>query len=152
MGSSGVLVSNGFLATSWVSVANITGTGTAVVSSAFIALPFPLVDFAEAKIEIRFSQLVTGGSGTCYAWTQIDQMQVETSVENDWSPKFITGKLNCATVKRDRKVIFTPRVVQDEGLGALADRFKIFVKAVGTTADTQFTVSDIKARILYKAL
>lgn len=145
------------IATDWITASDINGTGTSVISSAAIQLNFgDLPNFTDLVVEVDFSMAKTGGDGGANAganaWVKFTYTQGGTTVlDNTPSPDFYTGnQYESNSTARNKRVLLKPTVVQGGWFGGQV--ILLYVRANGTNADTVFTISDIKARLIYTPL
>lgn len=141
------------IAMEWVAVADISGIGTEVVESVDIQLPFPVVDFYDLMVEIGFTGKVTGGSGSSSIWAKFRNMPFNAGVTNGvQASDLYLPRVAIGAASRTRKMIFKPSIIQNEGSGTSTDRYFVYIRAKGTAEDTAFSVTGIKARLIYMPL
>lgn len=137
--------------TDWVTVADITGTGKSIVESASINLPHPSNSFFDLKIEVKFNHERTAGTGFCRTWVKLmTPGHLLTTTDGDPGGTYYTSRTTTDSVRK-RKVLISRSVIQSRD-GAVDDMSSIVIRAVGTEEDTAFTVSSIRARLIYVPL
>jgi len=149
MGASGARRAKRAIAGPWVSVANISGTGTAIVESAIINLDFStLPSFWEAVIELEFGAQVTAGTGVAYTWAKLEVGDALITTDATFPTTKYTYRTVVITNKRTRRIIINNDVVMSV-LHTGEDRLTAYLRINGSAADTEFTASNIRARIVY---
>lgn len=140
--------SNGWKKTDWVSVADVSATGTTTADSATMALIFGgLEDFAEAVIEVKYSQSSNVG-GASKTWVMLTGSS-STFLANDSVATDIFTPSNFANeVARERKHLIKLSLFQSS-LSYSTDRIAVKVRTKGNDANSVSTVTNIKARLLY---
>ncbi len=137
--------------TDWVTVADITGTGTSIVESASINLPHPSNSFFDLKIEVEFNHAKTAGTGFCRTWVKLATPGYQlTTTDGATGGFYYTSRITTDSVRK-RKVLISRSVIQSRD-AAVDDMSNIVIRAVGTEEDTAFTVSSIRARLIYVPL
>lgn len=141
--------SNGWKKTDWVSVADITATGTTVAESSPLALVFGgLEDFAEAVIEVRYMQAANTG-GVSRAWVVLGG-QPHSFVPNDTVANDIFTAYNMANdTARERRHLIRLDLFQSS-LSYSSDRVAAKVRTKGTSDTAVSTVTNIRARLIYQ--
>lgn len=133
-------------ATAWYTAANISGTGTDIVSSDAILIPIAsLGTFVSARIEIKFTEIRTGGTGSCEAWSLHSQAK-EAATEGGTGGNIISSRLPASATAINRTINYEIPVVQ--GRFGSDESLDIKIKAKGSAADTAYLVSDIMARLI----
>ena len=143
--------SNGWKKTDWVSVADITATGTTFVESLPMALIFGgLEDFVDAVVEVRYSQSSNVG-GASKTWVMLTGTP-STFLANDSVATDIFTPSNYANeVARERRHLIKLSLFQSS-LSYSTDRIAAKVRTKGNDANSVSTVTNIKARLLYLKL
>lgn len=144
---------NRWLATAWIALTDVTGTGESVAQSGLIGPGLStLPPFVDLLFEISFDQQRTGGTGNVQTWLQLLGMQGAVTVADAAAaPPFYTGKLLAADTKFSRSIRVKPAVVQGDGVVAIS-RLSGRLRANGSAADTEFAVTNIKYRLCYVPL
>lgn len=140
------------VATDWVTVGNISGTGIDVVSSTTLVLALgDLPDLADIPIiEVEFTQVVTGGTGLCNAYVTGTRMHLaEKATAGAEATDLVLGTQDASTTSKLRKIRIKPLILQNRGLSGTDSSVQIIVKAKGSAADTAFAVTGIRARFVY---
>jgi hypothetical protein len=138
------------IAMEWVTVADIGGTGTTVVESTAIQLPFPDVDFYDLIVEVGFTGVVTKSSGSANVWVKFRSMAFNTGAADGIAASDLyLPKVAVGVVARTRKILFKPSIIENDGSGTVTDRYFVFIRAKGNAENTTFSVAGIKARIIY---
>lgn len=144
---------NSYLALDWVTAADITGTGTTIVDSTSMALYHNVLpDFTDLIIEAKFDLLRTAGLGTLEAWFKIERVDMFATVAdaNGSSDKY-TPILHGITAVT-RRVLLKPTIIMGQAIISLNDMYRLTARARGSEASTEWSVSNIKARLLYLPL
>lgn len=126
--------------------------GTNIVQSALIELPIPAVDFIMPQIKITFTHQRTAGTGTVSTWARIFGTQLD-NLADAGNGNIYTGMTSVAGTARSRIVRIMPKTlhVGIAGLGtdAETDRLLIYVRARGSLAGTEWSVTSVGARFIY---
>jgi hypothetical protein len=143
------------VATSWVTVADLSGTGTTVLTSAqFNLLPNDLPDCYDVEIEVQYTVTKTGGTGQAHSWIRMPVNLFNTPLTNTGAEGVdqftaLVGTVTSTTYKTRLK----PTILQSSGVNwSLSGQFAMQVRVKGQNADTAFTVSNIRARFIYVPL
>lgn len=142
--------------TPWVEAdSGINGTGTDTVEGGnmrldLLALP-DLVD--TPLIEVQYTQQRTAGSGELRTWVRLINKtltSVVTEPNPDGNQDF--GAVQAGGVARNRRVLIKLNVLQFRGALIGDDALDIRVRASGTASDTQWSVTGMRARLIYAPL
>lgn len=146
-------VANRFpVATAWVTTDNITGSGTTIVESTAINIPMAsLPVFTDLIIEVQFTQVRTGGTGYCYTWAKFPQEAGAGLTVDAAGPTvlYTTAQLTDNTART--RTVRARFAIMLDGYNNVAQK-TVYVRAKGSESDTEWAVSDIKARLIYTPL
>ena len=153
MGSSGARVAGRWESAAWVTPTpdTFSDTGTGVVESAAIMLGTDVLpeDYAEVKVEIRFTHITTVGVES-HAWCRLRGQQfAEKPTSGAHTTDLFTMLRSVGTTSWDRIVLVDLPVLQASG-ATYGDRFVVYVLGKGFDSSTEFTVSNIKVRLRYR--
>lgn len=140
------------IATAWVTTDNITGTGTAVVETTVINIPMTsLPAYTDLIVEVQFTQVRTGGTGLCVAWAKFPQEAGAGLTSDGAGPTVLYGTAQTADNTSRTRVVRARFPLMMDGYNG-APQKAVYVRAKGSAADTEWAVSDIKARLIYTPL
>lgn len=132
---------------------DISGTGTATVTSGALILTWPEELMATPPtIIVSCSAQVTGGTGAAYLqarMNQVDGVIQTTDFANAADGR--SGRTNASTSARQRHFYFRPDVLQSARDTAVP-RNTLALLARGENSDTAFSVTNITARLVYEPL
>lgn len=151
MGASGAIRAKRWVASDWVTAANISGTGTADVASDNMFLVLPTIPIAEWRIHIRFTEQRTGGTGSVSTWARITNLIGDVLATAAIPTDRLTPYTYVINTPRTRNIYDAPRVLQSS-YSASTDMIGIQIRSKGSAADTVLAVTDIMVRILYVPL
>jgi hypothetical protein len=144
------------VATDWVTTTDISGTGESVVESANLDIAYHTI--AEAilnpVVEVQFTQSAPVGDGRCRAWLRIRNTTLNyTTTSNSNGVDYYTQRLErVGSVPITRRIFIQIPVLSCVGGVNVSDLFRLLVRANADTAETQWSVTDIKARLIYTPL
>ncbi len=140
------------IATAWVTTDNITGTGTSVVETTAINIPMStLPAYTDLIIEVQFTQVRTGGTGSCVAWAKFPQEAGAGLTLDGAGPTVLYGTAQFTDTTARTRVVRARFPLMMDGFSG-APQKTVYVRAKGSAADTEWAVSDIKARLIYTPL
>lgn len=142
------------IATDWVAVADLTGTGEAILASANIIIPFnTLPSLFSAKIEIRFTHRRVSGTGSVYTWSSLSSIVRYANIPtNDVGASWYTSREYVVGTPRTRRILLDmPVLLHVAGIN-LDDSIYAIVHAAGSAADTEISVTGIQGRLIYVPL
>ena len=139
------------IATDWVTAADIGGTGTAAVESAGMTLLIPTDGMMDWCIEIQYNEMRVGGSGNTISYGKILPLQVANVAAEGPAVTFYSASTAAAGTSRQRIIRVKPMAF---GARNAYDASHLFVSVLsrGSAADTQFSITGIKSRIIYAPL
>lgn len=138
------------MVTNWVTAPNLTGIGTANVQSALMVQYLAsLPEYYDLFIEVNATLQRTAGTGNARVVVALAGYgeNLVTSINSPATLKYTTMQEAAATA-RTRKWIIKPSVLQSVGT-TLAEKIDVFIYGSGSSADTEFAISDIKFRLIY---
>ena len=145
------------VATDWVSVADISGTGTAQADSAAIVIALnTLPDYSDILIDVEFKHRRIAGSGFNNASILYTMQTVDATVFANTQINHVVRCVNSTTslITRQRKL----RTNYDVAYGAAyvssggQDSVALKLCGQGSAVDTEWEITDIKARVIYTPL
>lgn len=144
---------NRWQATDWVTASDVTNTGTTIRTSGNMEIDISaLSGVVEAVIEWEYTQQRTGGTSNVRTWGVVVQAPTEASAGQGAAyPTVYTGweiAEGTALTRRPTKWLAGLQGV----VTAATTRLRLQVQAAGGAADTEFSVTGIRARLLYKTL
>lgn len=141
------------IATDWVTVADISGTGTAIVESGNIDVVFDgLPSFINAHVEVQYTQAVVAGAGLSHVWASFYFSAIATTATDSATPTPTYTSITLGASAINRRVIIIPQVLQQATAVSATDRFRLRVRARGSDVATQWTATNIRARLIYTPL
>lgn len=140
-------------ATDWVTVDDIGGLGTDIVSSGVIALSFAsLPSFSDLLIELQYTHRRTGGGGGCRVWVRVLNTSLMSMVDDDSEGEMQhTPQSSAGGSAVTRRVVLRPLVISNRS-GTSADSIGVQIRAKGTSSTTEWTVTNIRGRLLYRPI
>jgi len=144
--------------TPWATAPDISGTGQDIVSSSAIYLVFDSLALADIPmIEVRFTQQTDIDS--VLTWVRVSGSHLSSGVgDNEAVPEYNTGVV-IATGVRTRVVRIKPLIFQHISNVSrtfnpfgLTDRLRIYVRSRGYSPETNWSVTNIRARLVYTPL
>jgi hypothetical protein len=139
------------VAMDWVTTADISGTGTGIVTSADmdIDLPENMVDWT---IEIRFTLSRTGGSGLAQGWGRIQNYQGDiTAAQAGGGAHFYTTMTQATDISLSKAVRLRSSVLATRTT-ITNDQIGINLEGRGSAADSEWSITNIMARLIYVSL
>ena len=141
------------IATDWVTVADIGGTGTAIVESGNLDVVFDgLPSFVNPHIEVQYTQQVVAGGGISHAWISFYFSSIATTPTDSATSATTYTSITPSTSVRNRRIIISPQALQHSGAVTSNDLIRLRVRAKATDVATQWSVASIRARLIYTPL
>lgn len=138
------------LATDWVTVADTSGTGTGIVSSADIAIPFSaLPSFINPVLEVEVGTRKSAGTGMVRCWVVYASVSQVNVTENAAATLYATNYAVVSDVTILTKKFYIQIPVLAGHHNVVNQSQYCLVKGAGTAADTGWTIQNIKARLIY---
>lgn len=139
-------------AMAWVTAADVTGSNTTLVDSGWITLPLPPVWWSEMQVQIEYVQQRTGGTGNCLTHARIETVQpLVTASDDAVGVPYFFPQMTAANVAKTRRQSIRFNSAYSSN-GEAGDNLSMRVRTKGSAADTEFSVTGIKARIVYTPL
>jgi hypothetical protein len=141
------------IATAWVTTDNITGTGTSVVETTVMNIPMAsLPAYTDLIVEVQFTQVRTGGTGSCLAWAKFPQEAGAGLTSDGAGPTVLYSTAQFTDTTPRTRVVRARFPFMMDGYSGAPPQKAVYVRAKGSAGDTEWAVSDIKARLIYTPL
>lgn len=133
----------------WVTVADVSGTGTTETGSDNIYVQIPDVDMCDWMLEVERTVQRTSGTGIPKSYVQLYQYQGDgTATAKADAPYFFTGYVAGDDNGILNRLRLKPGVLQSYSV-QLTSRLCLKVYGIGTAADTEYSITGIRARLCY---
>lgn len=143
-------------ATAWLTAPDISGTGTSRVSAS--RMDFYLADLPDLStlaLEVRYTVQRTAGTGDARGYVFLEQASFREPATVDGFASHVSESLALGRSQgaaAPQRVLVHPVYVQPGGLSVTGSRIEVRVRGSGQNADTEWAITDIRARIIYTPL
>lgn len=148
-------IPQGFIPTAWATAANIGGTGTTIVESGAMTIPMPPVNFIDWIIEIEFTHNKAAGTGYTWTWVKFSHLFNALTATDSlavpvlYTPYYWTDTAITRAGVDSIKV--RPSIMNGRYSAGNGSQY-VYIRSKGSAADTEWTATNMRARILYKPL
>lgn len=126
---------------------DLVGVGTTKLYTN-LAMYLPAEHVYLPQIQVEYTARRTGGSGFVQTWLDLRGYDL-TDGENKEAARLYTSRVSTGATTRVRRVTLTPAALQTANWGNTEDRLYLVMGAAGSGADSEFSVTNIRTRLVW---
>ncbi len=143
---------NTSVAMNWVYAADLVAGGTVVAEGEAMTLLYPIdIAYRSIAFEVQCTPMRTDGDGGVSTWVRLRLFGGELASHNGFAglDTFSPAVQRTLDPNIIRKIVINTPVSQAQGSGVGVDQLDIHLRAQANTVGTSYTVSNVRARIIY---